>query len=82
MVAGIDDIDIAERIAGNAPGRLELAGARPLPPPLGKEAPAGIELLNAIIAFIGHEDIADKIDRHAAGEKECAVEAPVTSPLQ
>ena len=82
MVAGIDDIDVAERIAGNPPGRLELAGTRPFSPPLGKEAPTGIELLNAIVAFIGHEDIADKIDRHAAGEKEGAVEAPVTAPLE
>ena len=82
MVAGIDDIDIAERIAGNPPGRLELAGTSPLSPPLGKEASTGIELLNAIITLIGHKDIADKIDGHAAREEKSAVEAPVTAPLE
>src|SRR5687768_5191183 len=50
MVAGIDDIDIAEGIASNSPWRFELAEASSFSPPLGKKAPAGVELLNAIIA--------------------------------
>ena len=78
MVSGIDDIDVAERIAGDPPRRLELAGARSLPPPLGKETAPGIELLNAIIAFVGHKNIADKIDRHATGEKKGPVEIETT----
>ena len=82
MISGIDDIDVAERIAGNPPGGLELPRASPLSTPLGQEAPTGIELLNAIIAFIGDEDIADKIDGHAAREEKGAVEAPVTAPLE
>ena len=82
MVSSIDDIDIAERIAGNPPGGLELARTSPLSAPLGKEASTGIELLNAIIAFIGHEDIPDKVDGHAAREEEGAVEAPITAPLE
>ncbi len=50
--------------------------------PFRQETSSGIEFLDAIIAFIGHINIADKIDRHAARKEEGAVKASVTAPLQ
>ncbi len=50
--------------------------------PLCQETSPGIELLDTVVALIGHINITDEIDCHTAREKEGAVEAAVTAPLQ
>src|SRR6185437_1316052 len=64
------------------PRRLELSGSLALSPPLRQETPAGIELLDTTVAFVGDINISDEIHCDAARKKEGAVEAAVTTPLQ
>ncbi len=82
MVTLIDDVHIAQGIAGHAPGGFELAGTASFTAPLGQKASAGIELLNAIIPFIGHIRIPDEVHGHTAREEKGPVETSIPTPLQ
>src|SRR5919108_2085926 len=82
MVSAIYDIDVSERITCHAPGSLELPRTASLFAPLRQETSPAVELLDAVIAFIGDKDVANEINGDAAWKEKGTVKTSIAPPFQ
>jgi hypothetical protein len=81
-IAGVGDVDVAERVAGDARRGAELAVGRAVAAPLGEQFAQDVELLDPVVAGVGDVDAAGGVGRHALGVGKLAVAGALAAPVR
>ncbi len=70
VVGGVDDVDVAGRVGGDAADRTELAVTASVGAPFGDQRAGGRELLHGVAELVGDVDVPRGRDRDGLGETE------------
>ena len=82
VVPGVDDVDVAGGVEGQALRRAELRVAGAERSPLQDEAAIGGELLDPVVVLVHDVDVAGPVDREGLRDQELAVARSAATPLR